>query len=165
MFDIIDGVPLHPLFLHVPLVLIPLTALLTLAFLVPRWRWWLRWPTAVLAVVAAAATYATVQSGEKLRERIGASGEIGAAIDVHETWGRRLLIAAVVLAVLAVIAALVATRTAGTAATVAAVLLAISGVVAAWITYETGDRGSRAVWCPTGVSSGEVASLEECLRT
>ncbi|MFD1826172.1 MULTISPECIES: DUF2231 domain-containing protein [Mumia] len=164
MFDIIDGVPLHPLFLHVPIVLIPLTTLLTLAFLVPRWRWALRWPLAIVAVAAAAGTYATVQSGEELKARIGASGEIGAAIDLHQTWGDRLLYAAIVLAVLAVIAAIVVTRTAGTAATVVAVLLAVAGVTAGWITYETGDRGSRAVWCATTVSSNG-GSLEECLRT
>ncbi|MGH1562225.1 DUF2231 domain-containing protein [Mumia sp. DW29H23] len=165
MFDFIDGVPLHPLFLHAPIVLIPVTALLTLAFLVPRWRWALRWPLAVLAVLAAGGTYATVKSGEELKANLELGGEIAAAIDVHQTWGDRLLYASIVLAVLAVIAAIVATRTAGTASTVVAVLLAISGVTAAWITYETGDRGSRAVWCATGLAAGETDSLEECLRT
>lgn len=165
MFDEIDGVPLHPLFLHAPIVLVPITALLTLAFLVPRWRWTLRWPVAVLAVVSAGATYATVQSGLKLRERLQLGGEIAAAINAHETWGKRLLYAVIVLAVLAVVAAIVATRTAGTASTVVAVLLALSGVTAAWLTYETGDRGSRAVWCATGVASGDVKSLDDCLRT
>lgn len=164
MFDFIDGVPMHPLFLHVPIVLIPVTTLLTLAFLVPRWRWALRWPLAIVAVVAAVGTYATVQSGKELKARVGASGEIGKALDLHQTWGERLLYASIVLAVLAVVAAVIATRTAGTAATVAAVLLAVAGVTAGLITYETGDRGSRAVWCATGVSSGEVTSLEECLR-
>lgn len=165
MFDFIDGVPLHPLFLHAPIVLVPLTALLTLAFLVPRWRWALRWPVAILAVLAAGATYATVQSGEELRSTLELGGEVAAAIDSHETWGDRLLYASIVLAVLAVVAAIVATRTAGPAATVVAVLLAVSGVTAAWITYETGDRGSRAVWCATGLAAGETDSLDTCLRT
>ena len=163
MFGFIDGVPLHPLFLHAPIVLVPVTALLTLAFLVPRWRWALRWPLAVLAVLSAAGTYATVRSGEALKDRLELGGEIAAAIDVHQTWGNRLLYAAIVLAVLAVVAAVVATRTAGLASTLVAILLAVSGVTAAWVTYETGDRGSRAVWCATGVAAGETASLEECL--
>ena len=165
MFDMIDGVPLHPLFLHLPIVLIPITALLTVAFLVPRWRWSLRWPVAVLAVVCAAGSYATVESGERLRDRLPLEGEFARAIDLHETWGRRVLIAAIVMAVLAVVAAVVVTRTAGFAATLVAILLAVSGVTAAALTYETGDRGSRAVWCGTGVASGEITSLEECLRT
>ncbi|KAA1423852.1 hypothetical protein FE697_009850 [Mumia zhuanghuii] len=165
MFDFIDGVPMHPLFLHAPIVLIPITALLTLAFLVPRWRWALRWPIAILAVLAAGATYATVKSGEELKSNLELGGEIAAAIDAHETWGDRLLYATIVMAVLAVVAAIVVTRTAGVAATVVAVLLAISGITAAWLTYETGDRGSRAVWCATGLAAGETDSLEECLRT
>ena len=43
----IAGLPLHPLVVHAAVVLIPLTALLAVAFAVlPRWRWLVRWPTA-----------------------------------------------------------------------------------------------------------------------
>ena len=49
------GIPLHPLVVHGAVVFTPLAAVAALVFvLVERWRELLRWPTAVLAVVAAA---------------------------------------------------------------------------------------------------------------
>ena len=48
----IAGLPLHPLVVHAAVVLIPLTALLTIGLAVlPRWRWLLRWPTAGASVL------------------------------------------------------------------------------------------------------------------
>ena len=50
-FDLAFGLPLHPLAVHVPVVLLPLGALgVLLVLLVPRWRTLLAWP--VIAVTA-----------------------------------------------------------------------------------------------------------------
>ena len=57
----LNGVPLHPLVVHAVVVLGPLAALTGLAYaFVPQWRWLLRWPLFVLAVVTAVAALLAV---------------------------------------------------------------------------------------------------------
>ena len=61
----LNGVPLHPLVVHAVVVLGPLAALAGLAYaFVPKWRWLLRWPLVVLAVVTAVASLVAVQAGD-----------------------------------------------------------------------------------------------------
>jgi uncharacterized membrane protein len=65
-----NGLPLHPLIVHVVVVFAPLTALAALGYaLVPRWRWWLRWPFVACAVIAAGAAVLAVQSGLSLESQ------------------------------------------------------------------------------------------------
>ena len=60
----LNGVPLHPLVVHAVVVLGPLAALTGLAYAaVPRWRWLLRWPLVVLAVVTAVTAFVAVVAG------------------------------------------------------------------------------------------------------
>ena len=60
----IAGLPLHPLVVHAAVVLIPLTALLTIGLAVlPRWRWLLRWPTAGASVLCIVLAYVATTSG------------------------------------------------------------------------------------------------------
>ena len=44
VFDSILGLPIHALVVHAAVILIPLAALLGIAFLRPVWRMPLRWP-------------------------------------------------------------------------------------------------------------------------
>ena len=73
MFDLVNGLPVHPLVVHAVVVLVPLTALIAVLFLVPRFRRSLRWPMVVLALVslASAALAAETRAGRLAR----ASGE------------------------------------------------------------------------------------------
>ncbi len=62
-----NGLPLHPLIVHVVVVFAPLAGLGGIVYaLVPRWRWRLRWPLVACAVIAAAAGIVAVQSGQDL---------------------------------------------------------------------------------------------------
>src|SRR3954451_12617429 len=68
------GIPLHPLVVHGAVVFTPLAALSAICFvLVERWRVQLRWPSAVLAVVAAGNCYAARVTGRNLFSKLTAS--------------------------------------------------------------------------------------------
>lgn len=90
-FDLAFGLPLHPLAVHVPVVLLPLGAIgVLLALLVPRWRAALGWPiVAVLGIATVGALVARL-SGEALAERVGQPGQ-------HEQLGNWVLIMAAIL--------------------------------------------------------------------
>ncbi|GEK79498.1 cytochrome b5-like heme/steroid binding domain-containing protein [Agrococcus baldri] len=90
-FDLAFGLPLHPLAVHVPVVLLPLGAIgVVLMLLVPRWRTVLAWPViAVLAIATGGALVAKL-SGEALAARVGPPGQ-------HEQLGNWVLVMAVIL--------------------------------------------------------------------
>ena len=62
-----NGLPLHPLIVHVVVVFAPMAALGGIVYAVkPAWRWWLRWPFVASAVIAAGAGVVAVRSGYSL---------------------------------------------------------------------------------------------------
>ncbi|MFI7588369.1 DUF2231 domain-containing protein [Spongisporangium articulatum] len=147
MFDTIAGLPVHILVVHAAVVLVPLMALVTLAFTVrPKWRPGLVWAVlgdALCVVVSLVAK----ESGEHFEHRLGLQGT--KAVEEHAEYGDKLFVFAVALLVAAVVAwVLVARRPApGTGAVAAAVLIVVvAGVAATTWTVLTGDSGSRAVW-------------------
>lgn len=72
MFDLIQGLPLHPLVVHAAVVLWPLGILGLLAMLLlPRLRERFGWLNIAFVVLGAAAIYVSKESGEKLAHRIG----------------------------------------------------------------------------------------------
>ncbi|QDP95908.1 hypothetical protein FOE78_08365 [Microlunatus elymi] len=84
----INGLPLHPLLIHVVVALLPLTALM--AVLGSIWpaaqrKFGLLTPLAALGVLAAVPV--TIMAGDQLAAELG----LGAAIDRHATLARRLL--------------------------------------------------------------------------
>jgi plastocyanin/uncharacterized membrane protein len=140
-----DGLPLHPLLVHAPVVLIPVVALgLVLVLARPALRRQLAPLVAVLAVVAAATATAAVWTGGELAEALGR----GAELDHHRAWGRWSRTAAITVAVGAIafavvdrwhhrranVAAMLGVVTSGLAlATVAIVAIAgHSGATLAW---------------------------------
>jgi hypothetical protein len=65
-----NGLPLHPLIIHVVVVFAPLAGIGGLLYAaVPKWRWWLRWPLVASAVIAAVAGIIAVQSGQDLENQ------------------------------------------------------------------------------------------------
>ena len=158
----IAGLPLHPLVVHAAVVLIPLTALLAIGFAVlPRWRWLLRWPTAVASRARASAG---VPGG--LPERRGARGgqrpSCAAPLvqRARARAGELLLDLTIVLAVVVVVAALVLPGPVAALASgrarwpagwcyadkVLPVLLVLAAAVVLVQVVLTGDSGARAVW-------------------
>jgi uncharacterized membrane protein len=159
MFDLINGLPVHPLVVHAVVVLLPLATLGTIAIAVrPAWR--RSYGLLVVACTALATVMIPVatSSGEALEERVGNPGE-------HAELGDQLIWFAIPMLVLA--AALwwldrrsAATDGVGTArSSSAGVVRAVAAlaVVAALATsvqvYRVGDSGARAAWGDQ-VSSG-----------
>jgi glucan phosphoethanolaminetransferase (alkaline phosphatase superfamily) len=71
MFDIIMGLPLHPLVVHATEVIVPSAALVvTLAALWPRFRRWARFLPVGLAAAALVLVPISTDSGEALKERV-----------------------------------------------------------------------------------------------
>jgi hypothetical protein len=65
-----NGLPLHPLVVHVVVVFAPLAGIGGILYaVVPKWRWWMRWPLVACAVIAAAAGIVAVQSGQSLENQ------------------------------------------------------------------------------------------------
>ncbi len=145
-FDTIAGLPLHPLAVHVPVVILPLAALgLILLVLVPRWRRSFGW--LVLAGLAVGAVGAMVarQSGEALAERVGLP-------ERHADLGGALVLVALVLLVLSAVWWLLDRRArirgAGPslAVTVLGVVAAIVAAGTIVLTVLVGHSGAEAVW-------------------
>lgn len=157
MFDLIDGLPVHPLVVHGVVVLLPLAVLGTvlIAF---RASWRRRHGVLVLAVAVVATVLIPVatSSGESLERRVGDPGE-------HAELGDQLLWFAVplvvVLAALVLLqrradrAGVVAPDGTGTrrgarspALLVVAVVAVVIAVANGYQVYRVGDTGARAAW-------------------
>jgi uncharacterized membrane protein len=84
MFDLITGLPIHPLVSHVVVVVIPLAAIgaLILTF-VAKWRSTYSPLVLVAALLSPISAFIATQSGEELSERVGLPKS-------HSTSGERL---------------------------------------------------------------------------
>jgi uncharacterized membrane protein len=153
-----NGLPLHPLIVHVVVVFAPLAGIGGIAYaLVPSWRWRLRWPLVACAVIAAIAGIVAVQSGQDLEttRHLESLPELA----THSSRGRFLrwvLLAFLVPTVLAAwqlggpspVAADGKARAGRTGAVAWALqLLLVAGAVTVLVcVFLTGDSGARSVW-------------------
>lgn len=160
MFDLINGLPIHPLVVHAVVVLLPLGILGTIAIAVrPAWRkahgWLVVGITAAATVIIPVAT----SSGEDLEKRVGDPGK-------HAELGDQLIWFALPLLIL--VAALVyldrrgshapvgpvavadagqhAAATGSRALTTVAALAIVASLAAGVQVYRVGDSGARAAW-------------------
>jgi uncharacterized membrane protein len=158
VFDTIAGLPVHALVVHAVVVLGPLAALMLLAYaLRPTWRTGLRWPTVVLSVLTAVASFVATQSGEALEHRVGdpaydhaEKGDL-AAISMYVLLGATI----VVVFLLARVGQAPKTSAIATVVAVAAVAFAFFAV------FNAGHSGASSVWkdviANTSPSSGKGA--------
>ena len=159
MFDLVNGVPVHPLVVHAVVVLLPLAVLGTIAIaLHPAWRR----PYGPLVVAAAAIATALIpvatSSGEELKGRVGDPGK-------HDALGAQLLWFALPLLVLVLALVVLDRRTArvgasgasasgtGSMLNTVAVLAVVAALACGVQVYRVGDSGARAAW--GGVAGGE----------
>lgn len=141
MFDLIDGLPIHPLVVHAVVVLLPLAVLGTVVVaLVPRWRRPYGPLVLAVAVVATALVPVATSSGEALEKRVGDPGEHAELGEQLIWFGIALL---VVLVALLVLDRRATRRALVTGVAVVAVLVALAAAVQV---YRVGDSGARAVW-------------------
>jgi cytochrome b involved in lipid metabolism/uncharacterized membrane protein len=141
IFDTIDGLPIHPLAVHVAVVLLPISAMaLALLVFVPRWRKAYLPLTIGGLGVATVFTYIAKESGEALSNRVGKPV-------AHAELGSILFPAAVGLLAVGVAFYFLQKSTqpkwiVQTAAGVAiAAVLSVSG-----LTYFVGHTGAQASW-------------------
>lgn len=109
MFDYIFGLPMHALIVHAVVVLVPLSALVAIAFAVrPAWRHVLRWPVAIGGVVSGVTAFVAAESGEQLQRRVLAVRASTTDLDLlseHVEWGDRAKILCLVFMALSLAAA------------------------------------------------------------
>ncbi len=156
MFGAFHGLPVHALVLHVAVVFAPLSALVGLAFLVPRWRRVLQWPLVAVTAISAAALFAAKESGEDLRASLGSQltspGSLsGALVAQHQMYADRLVVAGLLLLVVSVVAVVLRPRIdSPVAGWVAPAVIAVVAIMVVVLTYQTGEAGAKAVWNPAG---------------
>ncbi len=158
MFDELFGLPAHPLLVHLPVVLIPLTLAIAIAAVA-----WTRGRKVLSLVVAGAAAVSmigaqiAVMSGGALEERVRETDLVRQHADLGE--GTRTFAIVVFLAAVAFVVrewggalrvpgaerlrALLAPRAVGVVVSVA--LLASAGLTTVWV-VRTGHIGAKATW-------------------
>jgi uncharacterized membrane protein len=159
---IYSGLPAHPLFVHVPVVLIPCTIIATLVFMA-RTDWFERYgiALAVVSIVAMSSIFLTMQAGAALRAALGLQGQAAKLISEHAQAAHYLaylyvLFTAVLILTfaawrisggmptgLALVDRPLASRSTFAALRVVLVLLALGS---AYMVFRTGDLGAKAVW-------------------
>jgi uncharacterized membrane protein len=177
MPDRLFGLPAHPLLVHIPVVLLPLCALLAIVFVV-RLSLTRQFglPVVMLTAVAAGGTFFAAESGEGMEKILNEPPN--PALEAHAEWGDRIRIAAIVFFVIALIFVLLARRSssssssssstrASTAAAsgtggvvvesgrstvvmVLAALLVVSALGTTYAVIETGHSGAKQAWEDAG---------------
>jgi uncharacterized membrane protein len=143
MFDLINGLPVHPLVVHAVVVLLPLAILGTLLIVArPSWRHHYGPLVVGVTLVATVLVPVATSSGEALENHVGDPG-------LHARLGDQLIWFA--LPLLALVAALVwADRRRRDRGAAVVGVLAVGAVVAALAAgiqvYRVGDSGARAAW-------------------
>lgn len=139
-FDLVLGLPVHPLVVHFAIVLLILGALgLVAIVLIPRWRGALGWATIGVLIVGAVAAFAAKESGEALSARVGLPQE-------HAEWGDRLFPVSIALVVIALAWYLWQRRASGAGVTIVGVIGILLAVGTIALTTIVGHTGAEAVW-------------------
>jgi uncharacterized membrane protein len=156
------GLPAHPLFVHVPVVLVPTTIVAAIVFVFKR-EWLTRYgiALAVVSIVAMSSIFLTMQAGAALRGALNLQGQAAVLISEHSHAAHILAIVYVVFTAtlivtfaaqrisdgmptgLNIVDRLLSPKPVVTALCIALVLLSIG---AGYMTFRTGDLGAKAVW-------------------
>jgi uncharacterized membrane protein len=157
-----SGLPAHPLFVHVPVILIPATIVTALVFMA-RPDWFARYgiALALVSIAAMSSVFLTMQAGGALESALHLRGEAARLIGEHSQAAHILAIVYTAFTAFLIVA-FAALRISGgrptglaladrplsspavfTALRVAVVALAL---VAGFMTFRTGDLGAKAVW-------------------
>jgi hypothetical protein len=146
-FDVVFGLPLHPLVVHIVVILVPVAALGAAASVVHA-GFGRRYLSAVvvIAVVAAGASLISRESGEQLALRTGTPqphAELGAVLPVF-TW----VFAIAVLVFWLFARGVPGNRRRPVWLRVLGVAVVVAAVLALWWTIRVGHSGAEAVWAP-----------------
>lgn len=157
-----SGLPAHPLFVHVPVILIP-TTIVAAVILMARPEWFARYgiALALVSIAAMSAVFLTMQAGGALQDALHLHGEAAHLISEHSQAANILAIVYVAFTAVLIVA-FAAQRISGGRPTGLAladrplsspavftglrVLLIVLAVAAGFMTFRTGDLGAKAVW-------------------
>ncbi|WP_433007720.1 DUF2231 domain-containing protein [Kribbella sp. CA-294648] len=157
MFERFGDLPLHVLVIHLAVLLLPVAALVAMAFaLLPKWRWLLRWPTLLLGLGAVVVAYVAKESGEAF---VAAIPQLQPLVKTHQDRGNLLFWFVLIFAAVAVVAFLLlggpsalasgkgakATKSRPLELVISAAIVVI-GILVIYQTIRTGDSGAKAVW-------------------
>lgn len=145
------GVPAHPFFVHLPVVLVPLAFVSAVVMLV-RPSWWerLKWPTLVVAAIGTLGAFLAAGSGEELEEAVEDTA-VRSLLRDHTEAGESARMTALVFFVI-LVAVVFAPRIVKSISSkkwwrpVVAVAIVASGGVASWSMYDAGHSGAKSVW-------------------
>jgi uncharacterized membrane protein len=157
----IFGLPAHPLVVHAPVVLVPLTAIGAIVIaLSAKWRARIGWIVVALGAVAVAASWFASQTGEALEEALNEENDL---LERHASLGDTFIWFALLLFVV-VLGLMLWDRsqrrklaaegdaadpkvlTRSPVAVVFAVATIAISLVAAGRVYQVGHSGAKAVW-------------------
>lgn len=158
--DSLFGIPSHPLFVHVPVVLIPLGFIGAVIGLVrPRWKPALRWPTVIVTGLGTLGAILAAGSGEELQEAVRETS-VRTLVRQHAESGEMARTLAIVFFVV-LLAVEFGPRFAARITSqkwwrsVAVVALFLSGAVATWGMFDAGHSGAKSVWNEVTVGDGD----------
>jgi hypothetical protein len=160
--SVYGGLPAHPLFVHVPVILVPVTVLAAVVFaLKPAWLSRYGIALAIVSIIAMGSLFLTLQAGAALRGELQLRGRAAMLISEHAQAAHILAIVYVAFTATLIVAfaarrisagmptglgvldALLSARSVFTILRVVLVLLAVG---AGYMCFRTGDLGAKAVW-------------------
>ena len=159
---IYSGLPAHPLFVHVPVVLIPTTVVAAVVFVFKR-DWLARYgiALAVVSIVAMSSIFLTMQAGAALRAALHLQGQAAQLISEHSQAAHILAVVYVAFTA-TLILTFAAQRISGGMPTGLSIvddllspkwmltglriLLVLLSLGAGYMVFRTGDLGAKAVW-------------------
>jgi hypothetical protein len=160
--SIYSGLPAHPLFVHVPVILIPVTVVSALVF-VTKSEWFSRYgiALAIVSIVAMSSVFLTMQAGAALRGELHLQGHAATLISEHSRAAHILAIVYVVFTATLIVTFAAQRISSGRMTglglvdrplssraifTALRVLLVVVSIGAGYMTFRTGDLGAKAVW-------------------
>jgi hypothetical protein len=159
---IYGGLPAHPLFVHVPVVLIPATIVAAIVFVFKR-EWFARYGIALatVSIVAMSSIFLTMQAGAALRGALNLQGPAATLISEHSQ-AAHILAYVYVLFTATLIVTFASLRISGgrptglgivdrllsrkPVFTGLCIVLVLLSIVAGYMCFRTGDLGAKAVW-------------------
>lgn len=166
--DTITGLPAHPLLVHLPVIAIPLAAVLVILFAaVPGWRSVLAYLMTAMGAMVAVGVLLAANSGEALQEKVDKS----ALVDTHVALGDQLQTIGVIFGLSLVALGLYSILSSRAIVPLGEqrsrqVLMALVAVTLVTGTFATvwdvraGHSGAKAVWTEErGGQNGDNASL------
>jgi hypothetical protein len=159
---IYSGLPAHPLFVHVPVILIPTTIVAAIVFVIkPQWLTRYGIALALVSIVAMSSIFLAMQAGAALRGALNLQGQAAKLISEHSQ-AAHILAIVYVLFTATLIVTFAAQRISGgmptglgivdgllspkPMLTALRVVLVVLALVAGYMCFRTGDLGAKAVW-------------------